>query len=298
MRIVIVGSGSIGMLMAFYLSKKGHNITLLTNRDEQAFRLKDKGLHIIHHDQQIEVVTVHAQTLLTYTNEESIDVAIVAVKSYQVEQVLTTLQELNVKSILFTQNGMGHTDLFPKVEKEELSVAVIEHGALRINDYTVHHTGVGQLRWSYVRKKDNDVQVMFGNREDSLFPIQYEQNWLKMLERKLIVNACINPLTALLRVKNGELVENQHHKRMLRAVFNDVMEVLKFEHHEELWVHLCEICQRTALNRSSMLSDIEHNRQTEIDSILGYLMKKADQEQYQSNLLTFLYHSVKSQEEF
>ncbi len=137
MKVVVIGSGSIGMLMAFYLSKKGHPISLLTNRKEQALLIEENGLHMIHQDQQIEVVSVDAHPFSITSEYEQIDLAIIAVKSYQVKEVLTKIEHINVRSILFVQNGMGHTELFSQVTIPELSVAVIEHGALRMNDYTV-----------------------------------------------------------------------------------------------------------------------------------------------------------------
>lgn len=293
MKIMIIGSGSIGMLTTFYLSKKGHNPILMTNREEQASLIQDKGLHLIHQNQEAEIVTVLAQPFSSLTEQEPIDVAVVAVKSYQVKEVLTELEKIRVSSILFLQNGMGHTDLFPFITIPELSVAVMEHGALRMNDFTVCHTGVGQLRWSYVSKGRNHVSNMFANGHNPLFPIRYEQNWLDMLQRKLVVNACVNPLTAMLRVRNGELITDQHLFQMMRATFEEVITILDVDNREDVWRHVCQVCQNTAQNRSSMLMDIEHNRQTEIDSMLGYLIKKAKQ-QRQASILTFLFNGIKS----
>ncbi len=160
-----------------------------------------------------------------------------------------------------------------------------------------HHTGIGQLRWGYVRKLSNQVEAMFSNLDNPLFPIRYEQDWQKMLQRKLVVNACINPLTALLHVKNGELITNMHHLKMVKAVFLEVMTILNVGNQQEMWEHVCDVCQHTSENRSSMLSDMENNRQTEIDSILGYLIHKAEQQHDQADILTFLYHGIKSKEE-
>ena len=41
------------------------------------------------------------------------------------------------------------------------------------------------------------------------FPVQIETDWEEIMHKKLVVNVCINPLTALLGVKNGELITNR-----------------------------------------------------------------------------------------
>jgi 2-dehydropantoate 2-reductase len=294
-KIVIVGSGSIGLLVTFYISKYHHSLTLITNRKQQADLIKERGVHVTSHNRTSKTF-VSVTTFLDLKWDETIDLLIVAVKSYQVKRIVEKVQCANVKSVLFLQNGMGHTEIFSELTIPEVAVAVIEHGALRENDYTVCHTGVGILRWSYVRKYFGVLDEAFNGLVDPNFPIKKEQDWVSMLERKLVVNACVNPLTTLFQIKNGDLVHNNRYLTMMQLVFTEIMTVVGVSNEEDMWEYVCHVCEKTANNRSSMLVDIDNRRKTEIDSIVGYLIRKAREQAKSVPILTFLYEGVRAKE--
>ncbi|WP_052144613.1 2-dehydropantoate 2-reductase [Halalkalibacter okhensis] len=298
MKVVVLGSGSIGMLVAFNLIKQGHSTLLVTNRNEQANCIKEERLHLIREDGVNESIHVDVESFSTLKGEETIDLLIVTVKSYQVEQVIKAIQasKLSISSVLFLQNGMAHTELLPMITIPEVAVGVVEHGALRINDYTVHHTGVGLIRWSYVRENNKMVEGVLKESTEGRFRTKYEQKWEPMLQHKLVVNACINPLTALFGIRNGELVQNSHYNMLLRQVFDEIMKVIDLGNAGQMWEYVCNISEKTGANRSSMLSDLENKRKTEIDSIVGYLLRKAAKKQLNTPILVFLYEAIKGKE--
>ncbi|KAF9074842.1 ketopantoate reductase-like protein [Rhodocollybia butyracea] len=135
-------------------------------------------------------------------------------------------------------------------------------------------------------------------------------SWLPMeemqiaLRRKLVVNAAINPLTAILDCKNGDVFETPHSRSLLRRICIEAAQAFKAELRagaEEFlenagagldedilldrlpegltWQSLEKECLRVAKvtnwNISSMLADIRAGRSsgTEIDYINGYLME-------------------------
>jgi 2-dehydropantoate 2-reductase len=294
-KVVVLGSGSIGMLTAFYLTKQWRSTLLVTNRIKQAEFIEEKGLHLLHQDGNSEMIHVTVESISTLEHEQIIDLLIVTVKSYQVEQVLKTIEasKLTISSILFLQNGMAHTELFSTISVPEIAVGVVEHGARRTNDYTVQHTGVGQIRWSYVRKHGSTVEAVFQETRDEKFQAKYEPMWKPMLQHKLVVNACINPLTALFGIRNGELLQNPHYYSILKQVFLEIMEVVDVRNKEQMWEYVCHISKETGANRSSMLSDLENKRKTEIDSIVGYLLRQAARKQMTMPILNFLFEAIK-----
>ncbi|MCM3759338.1 2-dehydropantoate 2-reductase [Alkalihalobacillus oceani] len=298
MKVAIVGAGAIGLLAAYYLAGHKHDVTLLTQRKEQAEKINRHGLKLIDSYGATRLKPVKAQALADLTETDQLDVVILTVKSYSVKDVLFQLREKRIFAILFLQNGLSHIEYLADLPIATVAVGVMEHGAVRENDQTVRHTGRGRLRWGYVRKGAELLDELFvAGADKEAFPIDYEDDWLDILQQKLIVNACINPLTALLAVKNGELVKNEAAKEMMKAIFSEVMQVLEREDDEKRWAHVVRVCEQTAANTSSMLVDLSNRRRTEISSITGYLVRLAGQKQLAVPVLDFVNKAIIAKED-
>ena len=89
----------------------------------------------------------------------------------------------------------------------------------------------------------NDQKHLFRHAPD--FPVYDENDWYRLLTGKLIINVCINPLTALLRVKNGELLRNDAYKKYMRNVFEEAETILGLADREKAWNKVCEVCRLT-----------------------------------------------------
>jgi len=103
------------------------------------------------------------------------------------------------------------------------------------------------------------------------------------LWRKVAVNACINPLTCIYQVSNGELLSHSEgYTRMIRVASEverlaDRLEKPLFD--QPLVDIAAEVCRTTAINRSSMLQDRHNSRRSEIDHITGALLALAKKNQ-------------------
>jgi 2-dehydropantoate 2-reductase len=147
-----------------------------------------------------------------------------------------------------------------------------------------------------------------------------------VIRRKLVVNAVINPLTALMGCRNGDLFRNHNSSaynimdnicREASAVFkaqamaesqawsnslamegidpNDVVvgrlpEALSSE---MLKKEVLRVADSTKHNISSMLSDIRRGRSTEIDFINGYLLNLGTTHRVKMPCSSVLLHLVK-----
>ncbi|PRR99981.1 2-dehydropantoate 2-reductase [Bacillus sp. NMCN6] len=287
MNIGIIGGGAIGLLCASYLSQH-HDITVFTRRKEQAEEIRALGIQRTVKGETYQAA-VHAQTGITGV----FDLLIVTVKYHHLQDVLDELSLLPRQRILFLQNGMAHLlDLENWKTAHSLYIGVVEHGAMKMSDHAVNHTGIGVIKWgAFQHEEVSDVKNAL-NETSSHFQMIYTDEWQKVLKEKLLVNVCINPLTALLHVRNGELIANPSYEYMMKCAFEEAVSILGLSEKERLWPYVISICEKTAANQSSMLQDIVKGRQTERKAIIGYLLKKAQAQEILAPHLTFFYRSL------
>jgi 2-dehydropantoate 2-reductase len=102
-----------------------------------------------------------------------------------------------------------------------------------------------------------------------------------LLWGKLVINAAINPLTALLRVPNGVLLERPTARALMSTLAREASSVAVAQGIRLPFPNPLQavetIARRTASNRSSMLQDVERGAPTEIDAICGAIVKAGDQ---------------------
>ncbi|MEI4789043.1 2-dehydropantoate 2-reductase [Bacillus sp. FJAT-53060] len=282
MKIGIIGGGAIGLLCASYLSQH-HDITLFTRRKEQAEEIRASGIERTVRGETFRAI-VDAQTGVTGI----FDLLIVTVKYHQLQDVLGELSTLPRQRILFLQNGMAHLlDLKNWEVAHQLYIGVVEHGAMKMSDHAVNHTGIGVIKWgAFHHEATADISDEL-NEVSTHFQMVYTAKWKKVLEEKLLVNVCINPLTALLHVKNGELISNPSYEYMMRCAFDEAVSILDSTEKDRLWAHVISICDKTAANHSSMVQDVVKGRQTERKAIVGYLLEKAQAQGIHAPHLTF-----------
>ena len=145
--------------------------------------------------------------------------------------------------------------------------------------------GTGQPHRSALRQLQPVAQLLSG----SGIPCSMFADVRSVLWKKLATSAVINPLTAILKVPNGKLLERAGRKGKLpefcgglreiaSAVVGEVRGVaakygIRLSAPPLLLREARRVARATASNRSSMLRDVEQGRRTEIDSINGAVVR-------------------------
>jgi 2-dehydropantoate 2-reductase len=115
---------------------------------------------------------------------------------------------------------------------------------------------------------------------------------------KLVVSSAINPLTALLRIPNGELLESSFSIGLMRELAVETAKVAK-----KMGVILPfldpenapkKVAQQTKGNLSSMLQDVLRGAPTEIDAINGAIVRLAQQMDLQVSVNRIVWSLVKA----
>lgn len=293
MEVGIIGAGSIGLLFAACLSC-GFKVRIYTRTPEQAAEINKNGILVLKGSEQTRSI-VHALPIKEWKGTE--EMTIIAVKQYQLHEIIERMNQLPSVpgNLLFLQNGMGHLKLLEGVGADNIFVGSVEHGALKENAYTVSHNGAGMTNVAvYSGSPDRlDQFISFVPEE---FPIRLKEDYYEMLLNKLIVNSVINPLTAILQVKNGALIQNQYYLQAIHNLFSEIAYILKLDKQERYLEQIINICKNTADNRSSMLKDLDAARPTEVDAILGFLLEEAVRQNKKAAQVENLYYLIKGKE--
>ncbi|WP_040204839.1 2-dehydropantoate 2-reductase [Neobacillus jeddahensis] len=292
MKVGIIGAGSIGLLYAAYISKI-YDVIIYTKTSKQAAEINETGILLLKGTEK-RTSFVKALPITEWKGVE--DLTIVAVKQYQLPLIIEKINRLSaIPNLLFLQNGMGHLKLLKEIKRTNVYVGSIEHGALKENSFTVSHNGEGVTNVA-VFSGDELFLRQFATKISNEFPIVVQRDYYGMLVNKLMVNAVINPLTAILQVKNGDLIENTSYFHVVKQIFTEISYILNLDQPEEKIQVVVDICKKTANNRSSMLKDIEANRKTEVDAILGFLLDEAILQGKKAPQIENLYYMVKGKE--
>lgn len=289
MNIVFVGAGSVGMLMASFLAET-MDVTVVVRRKEQLDALQTNGLLRKNMNGTITKSSVRVVTSLE--NIPSNSFVIVSVKYAQLKKVYPELEKLPVHiPILFVQNGLAHFNEALTLPQLTITFGSCQFGAEKENDHTVIHRGIGVLKLAVGRGNPNVLQT-FDKVKRELFPIEFVEDAEGMLFEKALLNCFVNPLTTILNVKNGELITNEHTKTLLKRLYEELMEAFPNQREELSFGDVISLCEKTAPNTSSMLQDRLMNRKTEVESIVGAVIKKAEQNGKTVPTLKTLYHLV------
>lgn len=284
MGIVIVGAGSVGLLLGSYLAESGIDVTMFVRREEQRKIIEQEGIRRLNEDGTESVFQVGVTTDIEKLIGSRL--LIIAVKYAHLHGILERLVQVGVKSpLLFIQNGIGHLTAAKETDFPHIAFATVEHGTLKVDDRTVQHNGVGALTIG-ARFGDAEKFDIIEKADTKRFPVVRHVDAEHILMRKVIINCMINPLTAILNVKNGELLTNDScytlFKRLyeeLMVAFPEMVSVLSLESVEA-------VCRHTANNKSSMLSDRLARRPMEIETIVTAVIKEAQAVNQKVPLLT------------
>lgn len=271
MRVHIIGAGAVGMLVACYARIVGFETILITRTEKQAMDIEQAQLTLISPQGQQQKIAIKATT--EYNIEKS-DLLIVAVKYHHLHSVYEQLQQYTSNPIIFIQNGLAHYEEVLQLPNEHILFGSAQFGASKMDATTIAHKGVGVLKLA-IERGNISILEQLRQLEQNLFPIEIVDDAEQMLFEKALLNCFINPLTAILRVKNGALVTNSAAYTLLRQLYDELMHAFPDMREKFPFELVRQLCEKTADNTSSMLADKLAGRQTELTTIAGAVLKKA-----------------------
>jgi 2-dehydropantoate 2-reductase len=282
LKVGVVGAGAMGSLFGGYLCAGGHDVWLVDPWEEHVQAIRQRGLVIV--EASGEARTVRPRAAGEPTAVGPCDLVLVFVKSYHTEAAAASLAPLlGADTVVLTlQNGLGNVDVLARhVPRHHLMAGTTAHGANVLGPGRIHHAGTGA---TIIGELDGTSSARLRRLVDAFtaagLPCSESPNVLGVLWGKLLVNIAINPLTAILRVRNGRLLEMPEALEIMRLAVDEGAAVARRVGVAiplaDPWAHVQDVARLTAANRSSMLQDIEARRRTEIEVICGAVVREAE----------------------
>ena len=273
MKVAVLGPGALGCLLAAKFSLAGEKVVLVDYRPERAELLTRRGLLL----QTTPGTSTKVMVPVGLPEKvEPVDLAILTVKAHQTAAAMKSLPRLLAAGglALTLQNGLGNLEEMARaLGPARLLGGASILGVTKLGEGEVFLAGVGP---TYVGAPlGSQVSAAEAEEVAALFrraglPCEVRDNIEAVLWEKLLVNVGINPLTALLQVKNGELPEIPPAWELAVAAATEALAVARaggIELAVEPERRLREVCTATAANRSSMLQDVLAGRRTEIEAV-------------------------------
>jgi 2-dehydropantoate 2-reductase len=280
MRICIVGPGAIGCLFGASLAKSGNDVMMIDRHADRAELIGSRGIVMTGISGDF---TVAVDATVETTKTRNAELVMICVKSYDTAGAVAGLPRALPEdcAVLTLQNGLGNVELIAERFGPERSYAgTTALGATLLGPGHVRHSGkgvttVGRFKGAPDARVDKIVDAL----NKAGFETHAVTDVTVALWNKVVVNAAVNPLTALTGVRNGRLVEIPEARELLALVVRECAQVARTQGvTDDPLPRVEEICRKTAQNVSSMLQDILRGKQPEISAINAAVVKEAERQ--------------------
>lgn len=295
MGLLIAGTGALACLFAARIAGSGNEVTMLGSWHEGLAALRRHGVRLL--DLEGSTQNYPVKIMEGPACKGNFQQSLVLVKSWQTERVTNQLNEcLSANGIALTlQNGLGNYEILMGIlGPERVALGVTTVGARMLEPGYVQHTGVGKVSLGAHPNLGRLADLL----QEAGFKVELVSDPMSLLWGKLVINAAINPLTALLRVTNGELLKRPAARELLAEAAREAALVATSQGinlpYADPVIAVEEVARNTASNISSMLQDVSRGANTEIEAINGTIIRVGEQSGVPTPVNRMLWQLVKS----
>ncbi len=300
--VTIVGNGAIGLLLTSFFVRKNINVQIITRTREAAQKINSEGIFFTDQNSQ----TFNFKDNITATENSkklpTTDLCIIITKAYSTENVIRrNLEYLKSSCILTLQNGLGNVETLKKyLPEQNLIAGTISTGATADGANRTIFCGKGSINIAPICFKENikstkNISNLFNGCK---IRCDIHQDWQSIVWSKLYINAIINPITALYKVKNGEILETPELTKLAKQISDEILQICLVVNinllYEKPFERLIKVCELTSDNYSSMLQDVLNHKRTEIEQITGEIIRIADKAGIETPINSMMYEKLKS----
>lgn len=301
MRIAIFGVGALGCLFGARLTPHA-DVTLIGRWPEQLEALRRAPLRVIDPGGREEHIRLHASA--DPAAAAPADVALILTKFGKTEQAARgAALALKDDGIAVTlQNGLGPLEIIARHVGERRAVqGVTTQGAAVEEPGVLRYAGGALTHLATVPHVDQQVRALAALFNAAGIETGVVSDVSAPLWGKLVINAAINPLAALLRLPNGALAESRAARELMAAAAREAAAVAAARGialpYADPAARVVEIARLTGTNRSSMLQDVLRGAETEIEAITGAVVREGAALGVETPVNALLYWLIRALEE-
>jgi 2-dehydropantoate 2-reductase len=294
LRMLVVGAGAIGGVIAAKLARAGCDVTVLDTNREHVERMRGPGLSVKEAGTTTSTVRLVAERD-TDDLHGRFDVAVVTVKAPHLQAALEPLVERDlVDTYLALGNGLVHDRLERLVGRDRLVVGTVEWGA----------TNLGPGRLTQTTRAPFVLDAQAAQRRhgprlrtalEHVAPVRMSDDITGQVWSKLLVNSTFSGLGAVTGLLYGEVVDSPAGRGVAFSLWTEGVDIARaagVRLHEVLGVHPGDLVVRApsdlpaaerslrvlmgtvAATKASMLQDLERGAVTEVDDINGAVVRE------------------------
>lgn len=279
------------------------DVTLIGGWQDQIDALHEAPLRVVHPDSHEEFVRVRASG--DYRAAQPVDVVLIATKAPKTalaaQQAAYLLKPGGLAISL--QNGLGNAEIIGRwIDPQRVTLGITTLGASTSGQPgVIYWNGSGTTVLATRPAIDAQVRDVARLLAFAALDVTVVEDVSSLVWGKLAVNAAINPLTAVLRVPNGALMESEWARGLLRQAAAEVAAVAAAQNitlpFPDAAAQAEQVAKLTARNTSSMLQDVLRGVETEIEAICGAVVRAADPFGIETPVNRLFYALIKAVEE-
>lgn len=286
MKIAVIGPGSMGLLYGSKLSAFA-DVCLVGRSREHADELNEKGITLKRGEEE-RLYRVRA--VLPGEIKDPVDLIILFTKAYVTGQALSANRDLIGKDtlVLTLQNGAGHEEILREFTDEaHILIGTTTQGAYRENRYTIVNSGLGETVIGRINDREGGpaakaVEEAAELFEKSGFPCRVSPNIRFNVWNKLMINASSSVLSGILGKPQGFVEENAAAWEICCRLIREICEAAEGEgcqfDFEEQKERIRKHLQAAPGGYTSIYSDLQNKRRTEVDYINGAVVRAAQKQ--------------------
>lgn len=300
-RVAIFGVGAMGCLFGAKLAPYA-DVTLVGNWPEQIAHLQQNPLTI--HYPQGKVQHIQLKATANPATLGSVNFVLILTKSTQTQRVVPQVKDILAENglAIILQNGLENYELLQAwLGADRTTLGVTAQGATVTGVGQIRYGGVGDTYLATHTAIQKQVQALADLFSQADLRPHITADIQSVVWGKLAINAAINPLSALLRMPNGQLVISDWARDLLHDAANEVQTLATAQSialpYSDAARQAEQVARLTAKNHSSMLQDVLRQTETEIEQINGAIVRLGERYGVATPVNSLLYRMVKALDE-